>query len=107
MVSPDGRSRDEAFGRCRLADYTYDAVNRMTNLADSSNQNFPHSYDAVNRLTSRGAPNGVTSSFAYDGLDRLTSLMHNAGATTLSGNLYSYNDANNISGWTTVSDQRA
>jgi len=33
--------------------------------------------------------------------------MHNLGATTLSGNLYSYNNANNISSWTTASDQRA
>jgi YD repeat-containing protein len=27
------------------ATYTYDVVNRLTNLADSANQNFPHSYD--------------------------------------------------------------
>ena len=33
--------------------------------------------------------------------------MHTAGATTLSGNIYNYNDANNISSWTTATDQRA
>jgi RHS repeat-associated protein len=82
------------------ASYTYDAVNRLTNLKDSANQSFPHSYDTANRLTSRGAPNGVTSSYAYDGLDRLTALTHAAGATTLIGNQYQYNDANNISNWT-------
>ena len=38
----------------------------------------------------------MTSSYAFDDLDRLTSLMHTAGTTTLSGNLYTYNDANNI-----------
>jgi YD repeat-containing protein len=69
--------------------------------------NFAYSYDAANRLTSRGAPNGVTSSYGYDGLDRLTSLLHTAGATTLSGNFYTYNNANNISSWTTQSAQRA
>jgi RHS repeat-associated protein len=89
------------------ATYTYDAVNRLTSLKDGANLNFAYSYDAANRLTSRSAPNGVTSSYGYDDLNRLTSLMHNLGATTLSGNLYTYNGANNISSWTTASDQRA
>jgi RHS repeat-associated protein len=89
------------------ATYTYDAVNRLTNLADSGGLNFTYSYNAANRLTSRTAPNGVISSYAYDALDRLTSLMHTAGATTLSGNIYTYNNANNISSWTTQSAQRA
>jgi RHS repeat-associated protein len=88
------------------ATYTYDAINRLTSLADSANLNFIYSYDAVNRLTSRGAPNGVVTSYGYDGLDRLTSLTHTKGATTLSGNLYTYNDANNISSWTTQTAQR-
>src|SRR5205807_7139726 len=81
--------------------------NGMTNTKDTANLSFNYSYDAANRLTSRSAPNGVTSSYSYDGLDRLTSLMHTAGATTLSGNLYTYNDANNVSSWTTAADQRA
>jgi YD repeat-containing protein len=89
------------------ATYTYDTINRLTTLKDSANLAFNYSYDTANRLTSRFAPNGVNSSYAYDGLDRLTSLMHTAGATTLSGNLYTYNDANNISSWTTATDQRA
>ncbi|HMG74378.1 MAG TPA: Ig-like domain-containing protein [Pyrinomonadaceae bacterium] len=89
------------------ATYTYDAVNRLTSLKDGANLNFAYSYDAANRLTSRSAPNGVASSYSYDNLDRLTSLMHMAGATTLSGNLYTYNDANNITSWTTASTQRA
>jgi RHS repeat-associated protein len=88
------------------ATYTYDSVNRLTNLADSASLNFTYNYDAANRPTSRTAPNGVTSSSAYDGLDRLTSLMHTAGGTTLSGNLYTYNNANNISSWTTASEQK-
>ena len=88
------------------ATYTYDAINRLTNLADGASLNFTYSYDDANRLTSRSAPNGVVSSYGYDGLDRLTSLMHTAGATTLSGNLYTYNNANNISSWTTASDQK-
>ena len=75
----------------------------MTNLADSANLNFPHTYDAVNRLTARSAPNGVTSSYAYDDLDRLTALTHVAGANTLIGNEYTYNDANNISSWSNAS----
>src|ERR1700730_4289698 len=105
---------DKAGNRTKLslnyatyATYTYDAVNRLTNLADSANQNFPHSYDAVNRLTARSAPNGVTSSYAYDDLDRLTALTHMTGATTLIGNQYSYNDANNITSWDNASGNHA
>jgi len=89
------------------ATYTYDGANRMTNIADSANLNFVHTYDAANRLTSRTAPNGVTSNYVFDDLNRLATLMHTAGATTLSGNLYSYDDANNISSWTTQTAQRS
>jgi RHS repeat-associated protein len=89
------------------ATYTYDQVNRMTSLADSANLNFTYNYDAVNRVTSRGAPNGVTTGYAYDDLDRLTSLIHTGGPTTLNGNLYTFNDANNLSSWTTQTAQRA
>ena len=89
------------------ATYTYDTVNRLTSLKDGANLNFAYSYDTASRLTSRSAPNGVTSNYGYDDLDRVTSLMHNLGATTLSGNLYTYNPASNISSWTTASDQRA
>jgi len=89
-----------------FATYTYDAANRMTSLADGANQNFTYNYDAANRVTSRNAPNGVTSNYAYDDLDRLTSLMHSAGSMVLSGNTYTYNDANNLSSWTTQTAQR-
>jgi RHS repeat-associated protein len=89
------------------ATYTYDVVNRLTSLKDNSNLEFVHTYDAVNRLNSRSAPNGVTSRYAYDDLDRLTSLMHTTGATTLSGNLYTYNNANDIASWTTQTTQKA
>lgn len=85
------------------ANYTYDAVNRLTNLSDSAGQNFLHSYDAVNRLTARSAPNGITSAFTYDGLSRLTTLNHTAGGTSILGNVYTYNDAHNISTWTNSS----
>jgi RHS repeat-associated protein len=89
------------------ASYAYDAVNRLTNLADSANQSFSHSYDAANRLTSRSAPNGVTSTYGYDGLSRITALTHMAAPTTLIDNQYSYNDANNITGWTNPSGNHA
>jgi RHS repeat-associated protein len=85
------------------ATYNYDAVNRLTNLKDGANLNFSHSYDAVNRLTARGAPNGVTTNYAYDGLSRRTALTHVAAAATLAGNQYTYNEANNITNWTSAS----
>lgn len=89
------------------ATYTYDAANRLSTLKDSANLTFNHNYDAMNRLTSRSAPDGVTSSYGYDDLNRLTSLIHTAGPTTLSGNLYTYNDARNIASWTTGANQKA
>ncbi len=64
-------------------------------------------YDAVGNRTRRTDYNGAVTNYTFDDLNRLTSLMHNLGATTLSGNLYAYNNANNISSWTTASDQRA
>jgi RHS repeat-associated protein len=87
--------------------YTYDAANRLTGLADSANLPFTYSYDVASRLTSRTAPNGITTNYSYDGLNRLTSLTHNLGATMVNGNLYIYNNANDISSWTTVNAQRA
>jgi YD repeat-containing protein len=89
------------------ATYTYDAVNRLTSLKDSANMTFAYTYDNANKITSRTAPNGVATSYAYDGLDRLTSLIHSTGTTTLSGHLYTYNDANSVSSWVTGSNQRA
>jgi RHS repeat-associated protein len=88
------------------ATYTYDATNRMTALKDSANLTFNFNYDAVDRLNSRSAPNGVNTTYGYDDLNRLTSLIYNAGATTLNGNLYTFNDASNITGWTTQNAQR-
>jgi len=88
------------------ATYTYDAANRLSTLKDSANLTFNYNFDSANRLTSRSAPNGVTSSYGYDDMNRLTSLMHTNGSTILSGNLYTYNNANNISSWTTQTSQK-
>jgi RHS repeat-associated protein len=87
--------------------YTYDAVGNRTALKVNGATYATYTYDAANRLTSRSAPNGVTSSYGYDDMNRLTSLMHTNGSTTLSGNLYTYNNANNFSSWTTQTSQKA
>ena len=104
---PAGNRTNLSLNNATYATYTYDAVNRLTDLKDAANQSFPHNYDAANRLTSRGAPNGVTTTEAYDGLDRLTALTHSTGATTLIGNQYQYDDANNISNWTNAAGAHA
>jgi len=82
-------------------------VNRLTNLADSANLNFTYNYEFRESSQQQERAECVTSSYAYDGRDRLTSLMHTAGATILSGNIYTYNEANDISSWTTQTAQRA
>jgi YD repeat-containing protein len=63
------------------ATYQYDALNRLTQMADGGA--FTFAYDATSKIVSRAMPNGVTSTYEYDGLDRLTRLKHAKGAATV------------------------
>lgn len=77
------------------ASYTYDALNRLTQLTDSAGA-VSYAYDATNKVTSRAVPNGVATSYQYDGLDRLTRLQHVKGATTVADYQYQFNAASQI-----------
>ncbi|HKR23161.1 MAG TPA: RHS repeat-associated core domain-containing protein, partial [Pyrinomonadaceae bacterium] len=55
-----------------ITNYTFDDVNRLTNIAYPDFTAATYGYDAVSRLTSAANQNG-TITFAFDSLDRITS----------------------------------
>ncbi len=86
MQAPDGSTNT----------YTYDTLNRLSNLASSLTGSFGFGYDALSRRTSLTRPNGITTSYAYDNLSHLLSVLHkNSGGTTLDGATYTYDNAGN------------
>ncbi len=72
--------------------YTYDTLNRLSNLSNSWAGNFGFSYDALSRRTQLTRPNNISTTYQYDTLSRLLSILHN-GAND--GANYSYDAAGN------------
>ncbi|MEM7223637.1 MAG: PKD domain-containing protein [Pseudomonadota bacterium] len=68
--------------------YTYNGLNRLTNLA-APGGNFSFSYDALSRRTSISRDNGVATSFAYDVAGRLNNITHDRSGVTISSFTYS------------------
>lgn len=75
--------------------YTFDAGNRITQVADSVGGSVSRSYDDLDRLTSETTPKGSVS-YGYDAASRRTS-MTVAGQTAVS---YAYDNANRLTGIT-------
>ena len=99
-----GYGYDAASNRTSLTDpengltqYTYDTLNRLTNLQDFQSHNFGFSYDQLSRRTQLTRPNGVNTNYTYDNLSHLLSVLHQAGSTTLDGASYTYDAAGNRS----------
>jgi len=86
--------------------YAYDAANRLTTLTDEAMQNFTFGYDTANKLISRIMPNGITTSYGYDGMSRLTRLTDASLTSTLFDRQYAYNNANQISQITDLTQSR-
>lgn len=86
--------------------YVYDTVNRLTILTDESSNNFTFDYDAANRLITKTLPNNVVTTYNYDGMTRLTRLKHENPSSTLFDYEYGYNDANQISQITDLTQTR-
>ena len=55
--------------------YTYDSLNRLTNLSNSWAGAFGFTYDALSRRASLTRPNGVNTNYSYDSLSRLLSIL--------------------------------
>ncbi len=56
-----------------VTDYTYDDLNRLATIIDTSGTT-SYTYDAVGNRASVTYPNGNATSYTYDGLNRLTRL---------------------------------
>ena len=78
-----------------VAQYTYDTLNRLTNLEDAQFQNYGLGYDVLSRRTSLTRPNGVDTAYSYDAQSRLLNVAHQLGATTIDGASYTYDNAGN------------
>jgi RHS repeat-associated protein len=80
---------------CDSVSYQYDSLSRLSTLTSSLTGQFTFSYDALSRRTSLGRPNGVSTNYTYDPLSRVLSVLHQAGANTLDGDSYTYDQAGN------------
>lgn len=85
FTAPDGSTNS----------YSYDTLNRLSNLTNSLTGQFWFSYDALSRRTQLTRPNGVNTNYSYDSLSRLLSILHQSGLTTLDGASYTYDAAGN------------
>jgi RHS repeat-associated protein len=75
--------------------YAYDTLGRLSTLTNSLTGQFGFSYDNLSRRTALNRPNGVNTSYSYDSLSRLLNVLHKAGAVTLDGAGYTYDNAGN------------
>jgi RHS repeat-associated protein len=85
MQAPDGSTNT----------YAYDTLNRLATLTNSLTGQFGFGYDGLSRRTQMTRPNGVNTNYGYDSLSRLLSVLHQAGAATLDGASYTYDNAGN------------
>ena len=73
-------------------------MNRLQTLTPPSafaTASFGFTYDVLNRRTQMTRPNGLKSVYAYDNLSRLLSVLHQSGSTTLDGAAYTVDNAGN------------
>jgi RHS repeat-associated protein len=76
--------------------YSYDALNRLSNIQDFQQLNYGFTYDNLSRRKTLTRPNSITTSYSYDEMSHLLSILHkNAGGTTLDGATYTYDNAGN------------
>jgi YD repeat-containing protein len=69
----------------------------LTTLANSWAGSFGFSYDSLSRRTQMTRPNNVTTNYSYDNLSRLLSVLHQAGGSTIDGEVYTLDAAGNRS----------
>lgn len=68
--------------------YTYDALNRLTSIANNKRQMTSFTYDALGRRTSMNRVNGVVTSHNYDAASQLLVLAPQLRAATINSFLY-------------------
>jgi len=76
--------------------YTYDTLNRLSNLSSTLTAGLALVTTRLSRRTSLKLRTGITTSYGYDDLSHLLSVLHkNSGNTTLDGATYTYDNAGN------------
>ncbi len=71
--------------------YSYDSVNRITQVLNPQGNRTSYSYDPAGRRTVKKLSNGTRASFTYDGANRLTRLANlKSDGTTISSFGYKY-----------------
>lgn len=80
--------------------YGYDALGRLSSLADPQSQNLEFSYDPEGNLTRIQLPNGVVTTNSYDGNGRLLQTNSDNGPTTIDSRGYAYDNAGNLTSFT-------
>jgi RHS repeat-associated protein len=81
-----------------VTSYAYDALNRLSTLtppAAFGTGSFGFTNDALSRRTQMTRPNGVTTNYTYDSLSHLLSVLHQTGAGTIDGAVYTVDPAGN------------
>ncbi|MGH7951237.1 MAG: RHS repeat-associated core domain-containing protein, partial [Limisphaerales bacterium] len=73
--------------------YSYDDLNRLTNVVDRYANSTIFGYDAVGNMQSELLPNGVTNIYTYDSLNRLTNLTSKTDIGTIASFTYELNAA--------------
>lgn len=71
-------------------DYTYDELNRLTEVTRDTDS-ISYAYDDASNLTSRTYPSNVTTAYTYDDANRLTTVAADARTTS-----YGYDEAGNL-----------
>lgn len=72
-----------------VANYTFDAANRLRQIVQGS-ATVQLGYDADNRRTTLTLPNGIVVSYNYDNASQLAGLTYSLGSATLGNLSYSY-----------------
>ena len=75
--------------------YSYDDLNRLTNVVDRFTNNTFYNFDAVGNLQTYRYQNNVTNSYAYNALNRLTNISVTAASGTLASFAYKVAAAGN------------
>ena len=87
-----------------VLNYEYDAVNRLTRIADGTDATVvAYQYDDAGRRTRKTLGNGTYVTYAYDELDRLTLLVNHAPDDTIQSQFaYTYNAGGVVDTMTTL-----
>jgi RHS repeat-associated protein len=79
--------------------FSYDSLNRLTNIINPENKSFQYEYDAAGRRIQLTYPNGIEAHYSYDDAGQLMGIAHRrtADQSVLATSAYTYNLAGNRS----------